>query len=235
MSENIEMVKTVAHHLGALRDEIVFLGGAVLSLLVSDVATGEARPTKDVDLIVDTVSRAAYAALEGKLRAAGFEHDRSEDAPICRWLVGDVKVDVMPTDEAILGFGNRWYRAAMEHAESLRVGRYRIKVVSGPYFLATKLEAFRGRGRRDYRASHDLEDVIGLVDGRPELADECRKAEPDLRQYLAEHAGALLAEPEFLDALPGHLRGDAASQDRDRIVLARLEAIARLSKRGSTP
>jgi hypothetical protein len=109
VSENIEMVKTVAHRLGDLREDVVFLGGAVLGLLITDPAASEARPTKDVDLIVDIASRAEYADLETKLRAAGFLNDRSQGAPVCRWLAGDVKVDVMPTDPALLGFGNRWY------------------------------------------------------------------------------------------------------------------------------
>jgi hypothetical protein len=226
VSENIEMVKTVAHRLGDLREDVVFLGGAVVGLLTTDPAVGEARPTKDVDIIVNVASRADYAELETKLRVAGFVNDRSEDAPICRWLSGDVKVDVMPTDLALLGFGNRWYAQAIAHAETRKVGKLHIRVVSAPYFLATKLEAFAGRGDGDYRASHDLEDLITLIDGRPELPGEALAAAPALRAFLGEKVGALLDEPEFLDALPGHLRGDAASQDRDRVVLARMKAIA---------
>ena len=226
MSENIEMVKTVAHRLGELRDDVVFLGGAVVGLLTTDPAAGEARPTKDVDLIVHIASRAEYADLETKLRAAGFLNDRSQGAPVCRWLAGDVKVDVMPTDQALLGFGNRWYAQAIAHAEMRKVGKWRIRVVSAPFFLATKLEAFAGRGVGDYRASHDIEDVIALLDGRPELPEEAQAAAPELRAFFAEKLGELLDEKEFLDALPGHLRGDAASQDRDRIVLSRMKAIA---------
>jgi len=109
------------------------------------------RPTNDVDLIVDIASRAEYSELEAKLRAAGFVNDRSEDAPVCRWLSGDVKVDVMPTDQRLLGFGNRWYSAAVEYAETRKVGKYWIRVVAAPFFLATKLEAFAGRGKGDYR------------------------------------------------------------------------------------
>jgi hypothetical protein len=226
MSENLEMVKTVAHRLGDLREDVVFLGGAVVGLLTTDPAVGEARPTKDVDLIVDVTSRADYAELETELRAAGFKNDCSRDAPICRWLFGDVKVDVMPADPALLGFGNRWYAQAIAHAETRKVGKWRIRVVSAPFFLATKLEAFAGRGAGDFRASHDIEDLIALIDGRPELLDEARAAAPELQVYFAEELGELLDEPKFLDALPGHLRGDSVSQDRDRVVLARMKAIA---------
>ncbi len=30
---------------------------------------------------------------------------------MCRWHFDDVILDVMPTDEEILTFGNRWYKS----------------------------------------------------------------------------------------------------------------------------
>jgi hypothetical protein len=97
-----------------------------------------------------------------------------------------------------------------------------IRVVSSPYFCATKLEAFHGRGKGDYAASHDLEDFIAVVDGREELAEEINSAEADVRSYVAMEVSTLLKTPEFLDALPGYLMPDAASQDRIKFVMERL-------------
>ena len=54
------------------------------------------------------------------------------------------RLDVMPTDERILGFSNRWYGPAIGAAQTIRAGRHDIRVVTTPYFLATKLEAFHG-------------------------------------------------------------------------------------------
>lgn len=226
MSRNLEIVKLVAHRLEDLRDEVVFLGGAVTSLLVNEPGAPEARPTDDVDVIVDLGSQAAYTNLSARLRKLGFKEDASEGAPVCRWVVGGVKVDVMPTSEAVLGFGNRWYRPAIEHAATRKVGRVTIKVVSAPYFLATKLEAFDGRGEGDYQASHDLEDFVAVVDGRAKVLEEVESAPQPLRDYLAERVGALLDEPLFREALPGHLPGDAASQGRVAVVLKRLRKVA---------
>jgi hypothetical protein len=48
-----------------------------------------------------------------RLRALGFLEDTSEGAPLCRWVHSGTILDVMPLDEKILGFSNRWYRAAM--------------------------------------------------------------------------------------------------------------------------
>ena len=132
----------------------------------------------------------------------------------------------MPTDEATLGFSNRWYREAFEHATLMYVEGVDIRVVTAPFFLATKIEAFKGRGRGDFMASHDLEDILALVDGRRELLEEVASAPDALRSFLALAFRNLLANPLFLDALPGHLPGDTASQQRLPLLMVRLRRIS---------
>lgn len=225
---NLELLRVVAEHLGALREKVVFVGGAATGLLVTDPAAPTPRPTKDVDVIVEVASRAEYnTALRNQLLDLGFTEDTDEGAPLCRWVVAGVKVDVMPTAEGILGFTNRWYAPAIRHAvEHQLPGGPKILLTTAPLFLATKLEAFRGRGAGDYQASHDLEDLIAVADGRPGLEAEVAAAPPELRQYLATAAGELLDAAEFRDALPGHLPGDAASQARVPALLGRLAFLA---------
>jgi hypothetical protein len=72
------------------------------------------------------------------------------------------------------------------------------------YFLAFKLEAFDGRGKGDYRASHDLEDLVAVIDGRPEVVDEVAGASEALRAFLAKRLHvlgapelAVLAQPKL--------------------------------------
>ncbi len=132
----------------------------------------------------------------------------------------------MPTDTNILGFGNRWYEAAFNYATPIDIGNAVVRVVTAPYFLATKLEAFHGRGNGDYLASHDIEDILTLIDGRAELPDEVRAADPKLVVYLEEEFTSLLNDTAFLDSIPGHLMPDEASQGRRALVLQRLYAIA---------
>jgi hypothetical protein len=91
------------------------------------------------------------------------------------------------------------------------------------------LEAFHGRGDGDYLFSHDLGDVLSVIDGRDSLIDECHQALPALRAYLAQQFSALLAERRFLDALPGHLPGDAVSQERLPDLQAKMRQIASLT------
>jgi len=103
-----------------------------------------------------------------------------------------------------------------------------IRVVSAPSFCATKLTAFHGRGEGDYMGSHDLEDFVTVVDGRETLAAELNAAEADLKAFVADEVRQLLTTPEFIDALPGFLAPDAASQRRLPVLLRRLRAIASL-------
>jgi hypothetical protein len=102
----------VVRRLGGLAEETVFVGGMIRQLLVTDPAAGPARPTRDVDCVVSVESRAEYEELSKKLRPLGFSECLDPEAPICRWVVEDVRVDIMPTDPSVFGFTNVWYPSA---------------------------------------------------------------------------------------------------------------------------
>ena len=226
-SANLAMIRYVAERLGDLRERVVFLGGAATTLLITDQAAPDVRPTLDVDVIVEIGSSPDYYRLGESLREIGFTEDASEGAPLCRWLIDGIRVDIMPTDEHILGFSNRWYLSALRHAVRTEVGRgVTIRIVTAPFFLATKLEAFFGRGGGDFLASHDLEDIIAVLDGRKELVGEVKSQPEEVREFLAGSFDALMRNREFIDALPGHLPPDAASQKRAMVVLTRMREIA---------
>lgn len=222
---NARLLLSAVQNLVPLLDQIVFVGGCAAGMLITDPGAAPVRPTVDVDAIVEIASYAELIALEGCLRQLGFEQPHVEGAPLCRWIHADVILDLMPTDPTILGFSNRWYPPALENAETVEVGGHQIRLVSAPYFLATKLEAFHGRGQFDFRASRDLEDIVTVVDGRPEIVAEAQQAATSLQQFLSEEFSALLGERDFLEALPGHLPPDAVSQQRIRIVLNRMQQI----------
>lgn len=103
---NRELFERVVLLLRPLLGELVFVGGCATGLLVTDAAAGRIRPTKDVDAIVEVTSYAKYIKLSERLRAVGLMEDAREGAPICRWRHQDLIIDVMPTDERILGFSN---------------------------------------------------------------------------------------------------------------------------------
>lgn len=231
---SIELLERGAVALGPLLDEVVFVGGATVALWLTGEAAIHARPTNDVDVVVELSSRPELHRFEARLRDHGFR-DAHQSGVICRWLHGPAAdplvVDVMPTDASLLGFANRWQAEGVVHAvtHELPSGR-EIAAIPPPYLVATKLEAFRGRGGGDFAASHDLEDIVTLLDGYERLVDEVRDGSGAMREYVSLECRSLLADTGFVDKLPWHLRPDPASQARlDLIVLPRLEALAALA------
>ncbi len=222
---NLAQLAFAAEKLDPLLDQIAFVGGCVTGLLVTDPAATPVRATLDVDVIVEVASYGEFTVLEEKLRRIGFRESRAEGAPICRWAHGDLLLDFMPTDSSILGFSNRWYRPALATAQKVLVRNHEIRVITAPCFVATKLEALHGRGKSDFRASHDLEDIVTVIDGRPELAEEVHLAPADMQKYLSAELRELLSNRDFLEALPGHLLPDLASQRRLGLVLQRMRRL----------
>jgi predicted nucleotidyltransferase len=221
---NVLMIEAAVRALGELCDRVVFVGGLTTGLLVTEDARPRARATQDIDVIVELASLSAYYKLGQELRDRGF---RSDTEVTCRWHAGELKFDFIPTRDVGLGFENRWYPRAAEQAKRLSLPSGAIiRIVTPPYFVSTKLEAFYGRGEGDYRASHDLEDIVTVVDGRLELIDEVAAADSDVRSYIQEEFDDLLAREEFVDSLSGHLPGDAANQARLPELIRRFRALA---------
>jgi hypothetical protein len=223
---NRALFESVVRLLAPVLDELVFIGGCTTGIFITDTAAGGIRPTRDVDAIVDVTSYAQYTALSDRLRTLGLVEDTSEGAPLCRWRHGNVIVDVMPTNATVLGFSNRWYPTAIETAQRLDIAGHSVRIVTPALFIATKLEAFHGRGGDDVFSSHDLEDIVTVVDGRPEIVDDAAAADQRVRAYIASELRSLLANPDFIDALPGFLLPDAANQARRVILKERLQALS---------
>lgn len=223
---NRALFERVVDLLRPVLDELVFVGGCATGLLITDPAATGIRPTKDVDAIVDVSSYAEYAGLSERLRAIGMTEDTSEGAPLCRWRHRDTIVDIMPTDGRVLGFSNAWYVPAIRSAQTVPIKGHPVRLVTPVYFLATKLEAFHGRGKDDVVMSHDLEDVVTVIDGRSEILDEIDVADQAVRHFIASEISRLMADKVFTDSLSGFLNPDRASQARRPLLETRLRAIA---------
>ncbi len=223
---NLPLLEDAAHKLAPFLEEIVFVGGVTLGLLITDEAAAPIRGTNDVDVIAEIITYADYMAFSERLREANFAEDTGEQALICRWHNGSLVLDVMAIEKAALGFTNRWYASAIKYASSLTLpSGLTIRVITAPFFLGTKMEAFRTRGKMDFQASHDLEDFVAVIEGRDSLLEELRLAPPELRAYLAEAAKTLLAERRFMDVLPGFV----LDSDRVPLIEKRLASIAETS------
>ncbi|GAB3373962.1 MULTISPECIES: nucleotidyl transferase AbiEii/AbiGii toxin family protein [Azotobacter] len=228
--ELIQMISRVARALGPeLCEKMAFVGGVTTGLLLTDEFVREqVRSTDDVDLIVHVIGTVGFAALQEQLQEKGFRidiPDPDEDLPICAMKLDGMRVDFMPDDEAVLSFTNRWYREALETAmpHVLPDGQP-IRLVSPAYFLATKLEAWKGRGQNDALGSRDIEDVLTLVDGREELIEEAKAAPAALWDSIAEELTVLLDDRYFQMAVESQAQGDGPRRDR---LYIRLEQLAK--------
>lgn len=224
---NLQSVELVAAALGDLCDELVLVGGCAASLLIDAPTAPPPRVTYDVDLIAIVAALHNYHALEERFAERGFTRDISPDAPICRWRIGGIEVDLMPTDESVLGFANRWYPEAVASATRLSLpSGTAINLISAPAFLATKFEAFRTRGKADLLMSHDFEDIINVIEGRQAILAEVGAGETALRAYLAQQFASIIAAADFANVLPGLVAYDELYEQRLSRVRQRVAAIA---------
>ncbi len=225
-SAHAESISLVARQLAKLETEFVFTGRSIVGLLLTDSAAPDVRPTDDVDVIVGITRYADYASLQEVLRQLGFSHDM--DGPNCRFILDGLKVDVMPTEGKVLGFTNRWYDFALASAmDYILPDGTRIRLITAPAFIATKLEAFHDRGKEDFALSHDMEDIVAIVNGRPELADEVAKTDASIRKYISECFAKLVSAREFIDAVGMHLLPDEGSQARASIIIDRMRMVSK--------
>jgi hypothetical protein len=218
----------VAKRLKPLGMRCVFTGGAVITLLLDNPTLTVIRKTKDVDVIAEVVTRLEYTKLEELLRGIGFKHDMSEGAPKCRWIIEGIKVDVMPMTDQIGEFSDRWFDLALKTALPVKVLDETVLLVTAPCFVATKIEAFSDRGQGDFMASHDIEDILTVIDGRRAIIEEIAAAPAHLRNFIADSLKSFLSQSSFRDSLPGHLPPDEASQMRLPQLIQRIETAATL-------
>lgn len=182
---NITRIKAVSNALESLKDQVVFVGGATVSLYADRAAT-EARPTDDVDIVVEIATKWEYAELEKQLRKMGFQNDINSTY-LGRYLLPGIIVDVMPTDISILGFSNVWYESGFKTAINYIIDdQHIVKIFSSPYFMASKLEAFKSRGNNDGRTSTDFEDIVYVLENRRTIWNEMKAADENVRSYLVQ-------------------------------------------------
>lgn len=226
-NSNIELLTSIANAMGTLREQVVFVGGCATGLLITQPLVADARATEDVDAIVEVASLVGYHALAGQLMALGFKQTMADNTPPFRWYWNGMQLGLVPLDEKVLGFANRWYKPGFEAAITATLpSGLQLRHLSAPYFMATKLEAFTDRGNNDVYLSHDLEDVITLVDGREELLGELALAPQDLREFAAQTVSGVLRHMDFTNALPGIV----SQSTRSGLVLQRFRQISEILK-----
>lgn len=198
---NLGMLKIIAAGLAELKDQVVFVGGAVAELYVQHSGAAPVRPTMDVDLIINIVSKPEFASMEEQLRKLGFANDFSEGAPICRWLYQGLKVDVMPTDTKVLGFSNDWYHIGYERRVQVEIPNSGLIYILPPaIYMCTKMSATKGRGP-NLIMSHDFEDLVYLISNCHTLLADIQKSDEGVRRFIIETFKEFQSHPNFEEAI----------------------------------
>lgn len=194
MSSNLVRLKIIAEGLGELNGQVAFVGGSVAELYADNPAATEIRMTEDVDCVIELTTYRNLYELEDLIRRKGFANDTSPGAPICRWKFKGETVDIMPDDRSILGFTNKWYKPAFaQRTEVQLVDGTHIFIFPVLYYLATKIEAIRGRGGNDLRFSHDFEDLIYVLNNCTTIVNKFKsEKDGELKTYLAFWAKEML-------------------------------------------
>ena len=223
---NYELIEFVADGLGAaFLTEIAFVGGCTTAMLVTDAAVlDDIRFTDDVDLVIELAGISAWQHLIERLAAKDFKIT-GEDEVNCRFRFNDVVVDVMPSDSAVLGYANRWFVEGLARADKFALPSGTVIQIFKPtYFLATKLEAFSGRGGGD-PYHKDVEDILILIDGRTELLEEVRQADPELKEFITSGIRELmgLSGIDYVIESSGSVQ---ANPDRGRIIYMRMKNLS---------
>jgi len=202
---NMTRLKAVSNALAEWKEDVIFVGGATVSLYATSPEAIEARPTNDVDVVVELLSLKHFYQMQERLLELGFKNDI--EAPIIsRFIYQGIKVDFMPTDESILGFSNIWYKPGIKNAIEKKLDNgSSIKVFSPPYFIASKIEAFKSRGKNDLFASHDFEDLVFVLDNKYDIEDDLIGCPEDVRTYLKKEFSDMAKDSLFKEALLGHV------------------------------
>ncbi|CAN5517011.1 hypothetical protein BH09BAC4_BH09BAC4_33460 [soil metagenome] len=222
---NLVRLRAVASALAELNEKVVFVGGATVSLYATDSAAVESRPTDDIDVVIEVATYAEFnSQINSRLLQLGFINDITSKF-IYRYKIHGstidvITVDIMPNDFDILGFSNHWYKAGVAQSILYSIdNRQSIRILTAPYFIATKLEAFNSfRHGEDARGNPDFEDIIYVFDNRNELLEEINQSLNSVRSYLQLEMNRLLAGPNVHENIYVHLEPNTASRRTERIL-----------------
>ncbi|KTD72803.1 hypothetical protein [Legionella tucsonensis] len=225
VKQNNEALYKAATLLKDLNEQVVYVGGRIVGLLITDLVEDDVRPTYDIDVALDLgrTDIVAHYSLQKKLESLGFKPDGNVN---CRYVLDDFMIDVMYTDGVLQGINSNWYQAGFDNAIEIQIKDKKIKILSAVYFIATKLEAFTDRAymNNDYWDCKDLEDIINVINGRPELLVEIMDSPKDVVQFISGYFKKLIEDPKWLEAIKA-----IARLERSRnIVLGAMEKISAL-------
>src|SRR5690606_3563099 len=203
---------------------MVFIGGAVISLYTDDPAAEEIRPTLDIDMTINLANYSEWAQMQERLAELGFSPD-PEGHSICSYKFQDIAIDIMPAEDSSIGVSNMWYKPGFKFIQQVELpDGITIRILPSPYFLATKLEAFKDRGKNDFYGSHDFEDIIYLLDNRTTIVKEILTSEENVQLYIKEELKTIKNHPQADEISAMHIH-PYIREERFKMLMEKIEQL----------
>ena len=213
---NLKVVEKVALALEEINDDVIYVGGAVVSLYITDEGAEQPRPTKDIDISVQISSYAQMDQLRERLASKKI-YPAATETVMYRYTYENVLIDFIPFEETPLGPTNKWLKPGFGRAYPVTIEKAEIKILPVSMFLATKWEAYKNRGG-DPRMSHDFEDIIYVIDNNLNLIDDVVKSDKDVQVFLKEMSNEILSHPSLNEIIECHINPFTANERRELVV-----------------
>ena len=222
---NLALVAQVAKGLKELKDKMVFIGGAVISLYTDDPSADEIRPTSDIDMTINLANYAEWAKMQERLAELNFYPD-PQGQSICSYKFQDIAIDIMPAEDSSIGVSNQWYKPGFKNLQKIQLEKegVEINILPAAYFLATKLEAFKDRGKNDFYGSHDFEDIIYLIDNRKTIVSDIQEADEEVKQFIKIELTSINNHKQSNEILAMHIH-PLIREERFKILKEKIERI----------
>lgn len=202
---NNAIIERVANALGELNEKVIYVGGATVGLYINDPAAEDVRPTKDVDISIKVASFVELEDIREQLTDKGFKQSSDLDV-ICRFKLEDILVDVMATKPIAWAPANPWFEKGFEKLEKTKVNDITIQIMPLTFFLASKFTAYHDRGGNDPRFSHDLEDIIYIIDNRTDWHQILiNEQDQEVKEFLINEFSNILTSNKMQEAILGNL------------------------------
>jgi len=221
---NLALVAEVAKGLKELNEKMIFIGGAVISLYTDDPAADEIRPTADIDMTINLANYVEWVQMQERLSELEFYPD-PQGQSICSYKFQNIAIDIMPAEDSSIGISNTWYKPGFNYLQTIQLeDGIIIKILSSPYFLATKLEAFKDRGKNDFYGSHDFEDIIYILDNRTTIVEEIIAADSNVKEYIKTELRTIKNHPQSDEILAMHIH-PLIREERFNMLLDKIKLI----------
>lgn len=218
---NRKIIQKVANALGDLNNQVIYVGGATVSLYCNDPAADDVRPTKDIDISIKVASLAHLEEIRKDLVKRGFKQTADLDV-ICRFKLDDILVDVMATKPVGWAPANPWFEEGFNNLQKIDIDGTIIQIMPLTYFLASKFTAHLNRGGTDPRFSHDFEDITYILDNRTDWHKIIKEETGNVKTFLLQQLQEIRENQKLQEAILANLYYET-QEDRFQKIIDKID------------